>query len=89
LSVNFDAWAQYFTDVGSWLMGQTVDLNAAAASVVNARNTAQAGGTPFIGAVTWAPSTYYSYSADTTADSVKARVQSSAGIGKVTPDPSL
>jgi len=89
LSVNFDAWSQYFTDVGSWLMGQAVDLNTAAASVVNARNTAQAGGAPFIGAVTWAPSTYYSYSADTTADSVKARVQASAGIGKVTPDPSL
>ena len=89
LSANFDAWAQYFTDVGSWLMGQAVDLNAAAANVVNARNSSQAGALPFIGAVTWAPSAYYGYTADTSADSVKTRVQASAGIGKVMPDPSL
>jgi len=89
LSANFDAWAQYFTDVGSWLMGQTVDLNAAAAAVLNAQNTSQAGTTPFIGAVTWTPATLYGYLADMSPDAVKARVQASAGVGRVTPDPSL
>ncbi len=89
ISTNFDAWAQYFTDVGSWLMGQSVDLNTAAAAVLNARNTSQGGTTPFIGPVTWNPSTFYSYVADASADAVKARVQASAGVGKVTPDPGL
>jgi len=57
--------------------------------VLNAQNTSQAGTTPFIGAVTWTPATLYSYLADMSPDAVKTRVQASAGVGRVTPDPSL
>ncbi|HWA70922.1 MAG TPA: hypothetical protein VG937_01235 [Polyangiaceae bacterium] len=89
LSADFDAWAQYFTDVGSWLAGQPVDLNAAAAAVVNARNASNGGATPFIGPVTWKPADHYAYTADTSAETVKQKVLSRSGLGRVTPDPSL
>jgi pectate lyase len=89
LNVNFDSWAQYFTDVGSWLLGTPVDLNAAAATVINARNASQAGNLTFLGAVSWNPAANYSYVADMTADAVKEKVLASAGVGKVAPEPSL
>jgi pectate lyase len=89
LSADFDAWAQSFTDVGSWLRGEAVDLNQAAAAVVNARNAANGGATPFIGPVAWSPASKYSYVADTAAETVKQKVLAKSGIGKVTPDPKL
>ncbi|MGC4087332.1 MAG: hypothetical protein QM756_05370 [Polyangiaceae bacterium] len=89
LSANFDAWAQRFSDDGSWLNGQAVDLNAAAAQVINARNTAQGGTTPFIGPVSWKPSDFYSYTADASASAVKEKVLARAGVGKVSPDPAF
>lgn len=85
LSANFDAWAQYFSDVGSWLNGSVVDLNAAAASVVNAKNAG--GPTPFIGAVSWKPADEYAYTPDASPERVRDRVLSSAGVGKVSPVP--
>ncbi|HSD36714.1 MAG TPA: hypothetical protein VLC92_04355 [Rhodocyclaceae bacterium] len=85
LSANFDAWSQYFTDVGSWLNGATVDLNAAAATVVNAKNAVKNSGKPFIGPVDWAPSAYYSYTPLTTPDTVRSTVKANAGVGKITP----
>jgi pectate lyase len=87
LSVNFDAWAQRFTDVGSWLSGQAVDLNQAAASLVNARNTAQAGTTPFLGPADWTPADHYAYTADATPDAVRSNVLAGAGVGHVVPVP--
>jgi pectate lyase len=84
LSANFDAWAQYFTDVGSWLMGQPVDLNQAAAQVINERNAAMGGSTPFVGPVGWSPSASYAYQAEPSADAVKQHVLARAGVGRVT-----
>jgi pectate lyase len=89
LNADFDAWAQYFTDVGSWLGGQPVDLNKAAAEVINARNAENGGATPFVGPVTWSPASRYAYTADTAAETVKQKVLARAGLGKVTPDPAL
>ncbi|WP_417069253.1 pectate lyase family protein [Niveibacterium terrae] len=85
ISANFDAWAQYFTDVSSWLNGSAVDLNTVAQTLINAQNGS--GSKPFIGAVSWAPTSHYSYSADTTVDAVRTRVAASAGVGKVSPVP--
>lgn len=87
LSADFDAWGQYFSDVGSWLSGQPVDLNQAAAAVVNARNAANGGATPFIGPVMWKPADKYAYTADTSAETVKQKVLALSGLGRVTPDP--
>jgi pectate lyase len=89
LSADFDAWAQYFTDVGSWLLGEPVDLNAAAATVINARNAANGGATPFIGPVLWKPADHYAYSADASAETVKQKVLARSGVGRVPPDPTL
>lgn len=89
INADFEAWAQVFTDVGSWLGGQPVDLNKAAAEVINARNAANGGATPFIGPVAWSPASKYSYVADTAAETVKQKVLTRAGIGKVTPEPTL
>lgn len=86
LSANFDAWGQRFTDVGSWLNGAPVDLNAAAATVVNAQNGG--GATPFLGPVQWKPSDAYPYTPDATEMAVRDKVINSAGIGKVKPVPS-
>jgi len=87
LSANFDAWAQHFTDVGSWIMGQPVDLNQAAAQVINERNAATGGSTPFVGPVSWSPGATYAYQAEPSAEAVKQHVLTRAGIGKVPPDP--
>ena len=89
VSANFDAWAQYFTDVGSWISGQAVDLNQAAAQVINARNTSTNGTTPFVGPVSWNPADRYPYLPDQSAAAVAERVSGSAGVGRVTPDPTL
>lgn len=86
LSANFDAWGQRFTDVGSWLNGASVDLNAAAATVVNAKNAG--GATPFLGPVQWKPSDAYPYTSDASESAVRDKVINSAGIGKVKPVPS-
>ncbi|CAN7634359.1 pectate lyase family protein [Variovorax sp. LjRoot178] len=86
LSANFDKWAQYFTDAGSWLNGATVDLNAVAKSLIDTKNNG--GSTPFIGAVTWSPAASYAYTADTGVDALRAKVAASAGVGKVSPVPS-
>ncbi|MFT4171856.1 MAG: hypothetical protein QM639_04810 [Rhodocyclaceae bacterium] len=80
VNANFDKTGQYFTDVGSWLNGASVDLNTAAATVVNAKTP-----NSFLGAVTWSPS--YAYAPDSTPEAVRTRVQNSAGAGKVTPIP--
>lgn len=85
LSAHFDAWSQYFTDVGSWLNGSPVDLNAAAATVVNAQNAAEKDSKPFLGPVSWNPAAYYSYTPLTTPDAVRSAVKSNAGVGKITP----
>ncbi|MFZ5892005.1 MAG: pectate lyase family protein [Myxococcota bacterium] len=87
LSANFDAWAQHFSDDGSWLNGQPIDLNAAAKQIVDARNASQAGSTPFIGPVSWKPADAYAYNADSSASVVKEKVLARAGVGKVSPDP--
>ena len=86
LSANFDRWGQYFTDVGSWLNGSAVDLNATAKALINAQNNG--GATPFIGPVTWSPAANYGYSADIDVAALRAKVAASAGVGKVTPVPS-
>lgn len=85
VSANFDGWGQYFTDVGSWLNGANVDLNAAAANVINAQNTEEGDSKPFLGPVTWSPSDHYSYTPLTSAADVRAQVKANAGVGKVTP----
>jgi pectate lyase len=85
LSANFDKWAQYFTDVGSWLNGTPTDLNAVAKALINAQNGG--GSAPFIGPVTWSPAAAYAYTADTDVASLRSKVQASAGVGKVTPVP--
>jgi pectate lyase len=86
LSANFDKWAQYFTDAGSWLNGSDVDLNAAAKSLVDAKNNG--GSTPFLGAAPWKPADYYGYTPDTSVTALRSKVAASAGVGKVTPVPS-
>lgn len=85
LSANFDAWSQYFTDVGSWLNGSAVDLNAAAATVVNAKNALEKDSKPFLGPVSWNPAANYSYTPLTTPDAVRSTVKANAGVGKITP----
>ncbi|GAA5158907.1 pectate lyase [Viridibacterium curvum] len=85
LSANFDAWSQYFTDVSSWLNGTAVDFNAAAATVVNAKNAVKNSGKPFLGPVSWSPSANYSYTPLTSADAVRSAVKAGAGVGKITP----
>ena len=85
LSANFDAWSQYFTDVGSWLNGDAVDLNAAARSVVDARNAEKKASKPFLGPVSWNPAANYSYTALTSPEAVRAAVKASAGVGRITP----
>jgi pectate lyase len=85
VSANFDGWGQYFTDVGSWLNGASVDLNAAAASVINAKNTAEGDSKPFLGPVTWSPSDHYSYTPLNSAADVRTQVKANAGVGKITP----
>lgn len=82
VSANFDAWSQYFTDVGSWLNGAPVDLNAAAASVINAKNIAENDTKPFLGPVTWSPRDHYAYTPLTTVDEVRALVKANAGVNK-------
>lgn len=89
LSADFDAWAQNFSDAGSWLNGAPVDLNAAAAAVVNARNAANGGATPFVGPANWTPASKYAYTPDDAAEAVKQKVLSRSGLGRVTPDPTL
>ena len=86
LSANFDNWAQYFTDVGSWLNGSNVDLNAVAKALIDARNGS--GSSPFLGPVTWTPANEYSYTADTSVQTLRSKVAASAGIGKVSAVPS-
>ncbi len=83
LSANFDEWSQYFTDVGSWLNGSAVDLNAAAAEVINAQNIAEKANKPFLGPVTWAPGDHYTYTPLTTVDEVRTQVKANAGVGKL------
>lgn len=83
LSANFDEWSQYFTDVGSWLNGTAVDLNAAAAEVINAQNMAENANKPFLGPVTWAPGDHYSYTPLTTVNEVRNLVKANAGVGKL------
>ena len=80
LSANFDAWSQYFTDVDSWLNGAPVDLNAAAASVINAQNIAEKDSKPFLGPVTWSPRDHYGYTPLTTVDEVRNLVKANAGV---------
>ncbi|MCE3251751.1 MAG: Pectate lyase/Amb allergen [Cellvibrio sp.] len=80
LSANFDAWSQYFTDIGSWLNGAPVDLNAVAASVINAQNIAEKDTKPFLGPVTWSPRDHYAYSPLTTVDEVRRLVKANAGV---------
>jgi len=86
LSANFDKWSQYFTDVGSWLNGSAVDLNAVAKALITAQNNG--GSTPFIGPVTWSPAASYSYTADTDVAALRSKVAASAGVGKVAAVPS-
>jgi pectate lyase len=83
LSANFDEWSQYFTDVGSWLNGNPVDLNAAAASVINAQNVAEKASKPFLGPVTWTPGDHYGYSPVTDINQLRTLVKSNAGVGKL------
>ena len=83
LSANFDEWSQYFTDVSSWLNGAPVDLNAAAAEVINAQNTAEKGSKPFLGPVTWAPGDHYHYSPITDVSQLRSVVKANAGVGKL------
>lgn len=85
LSANFDKWAQTFTDVGSWLNGSEVDLNAVAKSLIDEQN--DGGSSPFLGGVTWSPAAAYSYAADGSVEALRAKVAASAGVGKVTPVP--
>ena len=80
LSANFDEWSQYFTDVSSWLNGSAVDLNATAAEVINAQNTAEKTNKPFLGPVTWAPGDHYTYTPLTTVDDVRTLVKANAGV---------
>lgn len=82
LSANFDEWSQYFTDVGSWLNGSPVDLNAAAAEVINAQNTAEKANKPFLGPVTWAPGDHYGYSPVTNVEQLRQVVKNNSGVGK-------
>lgn len=86
LSANFDRWAQTFTDVGSWLNGSAVDLNAVAKRLIDEQNNG--GASPFLGGVDWSPAAAYGYAADTSAEVLRAKVAASAGVGKVTPVPS-
>lgn len=83
LSANFDEWSQYFTDVSSWLNGTPVDLNAAAAEVINAQNAAEKGSKPFLGPVTWAPGDHYHYAPITDVVQLRAVVKANAGVGKL------
>lgn len=82
LSANFDEWSQYFTDVSSWLNGSPVDLNAAAATVINAKNVEENASKPFLGPVTWAPGDHYNYSPVTDVNQLRSVVKSNAGVGK-------
>lgn len=83
LSANFDEWSQYFTDVGSWLNGIPVDLNAAAATVINAQNVAEKASKPFLGPVTWAPGDHYQYTPVTDISQLRGVVKANAGAGKL------
>lgn len=83
LSANFDEWSQYFTDVGSWLNGSAVDLNEAAADVINAQNAAEKASKPFLGPVTWAPGDHYSYSPVMDVEQLRTLVKTNAGAGKL------
>ncbi|HSC67254.1 MAG TPA: hypothetical protein VLC79_06170 [Cellvibrio sp.] len=85
LSANFDEWSQYFTDVSSWLNGAAVDLNAAAAEVINAQNTAEKASKPFLGPVTWAPRDHYVYAPLTSPDEVRSLVKANAGVKVINP----
>lgn len=89
LGVSFDYWGQYFTDVGSWLNGSAVDLNAAAKTLINTRNADKTmknyGKLPFIGPVTWSPASSYSYTPLTDVATVRSTVLNNAGVGKITP----
>lgn len=85
VSANFDAWSQYFTDVGSWLNGAPVDLNAAAATVVNAKNAAEGDSKPFLGPVDWNPAANYGYAPLLSPDAVRNAVKANAGVGKINP----